>query len=63
MHAIEYKYAPPSFNDTWQKNRDRDPDVNLRNAEDYYLTRPRTETFKNRPFTPYQRLGMTSFLK
>jgi hypothetical protein len=50
MHAIEYKYAPPSFNDTWQKNRDRDPDVNLRNAEDYYLTRPRTETFKKSTF-------------
>jgi hypothetical protein len=50
MHAIEYKYAPPSFNDTWQKNRDRDPDVNLRNADDYYLTRPRTETFKKSTF-------------
>jgi hypothetical protein len=50
MHAIEYKYAPPSFNDIWQKNRDRDPDVNLRNADDYYLTRPRTETFKKSTF-------------
>ncbi len=50
MHAIEYKYAPPSFNDIWQKNCDRDSDVNLRNADDYYLIRPRTETFKKSTF-------------
>jgi hypothetical protein len=46
MHAIEYKYAPTSFENIWIKNRDRDPEVNLRNADDYFITRPRTETFK-----------------
>jgi hypothetical protein len=50
MHAIEYKYAPASFANTWIKNRDRDPEVNLRNADDYYITRPRTETFKKSTF-------------
>lgn len=46
MHSIEYKYAPSSFLSTWIKNADRDPDLNLRNATDYYLPIPRTETFK-----------------
>jgi hypothetical protein len=46
MHAIEYKYAPASFINTWQKNNERDPAINLRNANDYYLPLPRTETFK-----------------
>ncbi len=41
MHAIENKYAPSLFENTWQKNRDRDPEVNLRNADNYYIARPR----------------------
>jgi hypothetical protein len=28
------------------KNLDRDPNLHLRNANDYYLIQPRTETFK-----------------
>jgi hypothetical protein len=63
MHAIEYKYAPPSFENIWIKNRDRDPKVNLRNADNYYITRPRMKPLKNPPFMPYQRHGMISFLK
>jgi hypothetical protein len=54
MHAIEYKYVPPSFNDIWPKNCDSDPDVYLRNADDYYLIRPRTETFKKSTFYAIQ---------
>ena len=50
MHAIEYKYAPASFANTWIKNRDRDHEVNLRNADDFNITRPRTETFKKSTF-------------
>ncbi len=46
MHAIKYKYAPPSFSATWPKNQDLEQAVNLRNANDYYLSQPRTETFK-----------------
>jgi hypothetical protein len=38
MHAIEYKYAPPSFSATWPKNQDREQAVNLRNANDYPTT-------------------------
>jgi hypothetical protein len=46
MHAIEYNYAPTSFTATWTKNRDREPNIILRNADDYAMPQPRTETFK-----------------
>jgi hypothetical protein len=46
MHAIDNNYAPKSFATTWIKNRDRDPNIALRNANDYQLVQPRTETFK-----------------
>jgi hypothetical protein len=46
MHAITYSYAPSSFENTWQKNINRQPDRNLRNADEYNLPQPRTETFK-----------------
>jgi len=50
MHAIEYKYAPTSFSHVWTKNNVRMPTQNLRNANDYYLPIPRTETFKKSTF-------------
>ena len=46
MHSIEHNLAPSSFRDTWQKNIDREPLLNLRNANNFYVTPPRTETFK-----------------
>ncbi len=46
MHSIYHKYAPPSFTDVWQRNADRNPALNLRNADDFYLLQPRTEAFK-----------------
>jgi hypothetical protein len=46
MHAVEYKYAPSSYINVWPKTGDRDLDRNLRNANDFYLPIPRTETFK-----------------
>jgi hypothetical protein len=46
IHSIEYKYAPSSFNMVWLKNSEREPLINLRNADDYYLPMPRTEAFK-----------------
>jgi hypothetical protein len=46
MHAIEYNYAPTSFTDTWTKNRDREPNIILRNANNYVMPQPRTETFQ-----------------
>jgi len=50
MHAIEHKLAPTSFERTWTKINERDPMLNLRNANHYCLSLPRTETFKKSTF-------------
>jgi hypothetical protein len=50
MHSIEYQYAPQSFGNVWKKNRDRDPNINLRNADDYFIPVPRTESFKKNTY-------------
>ncbi len=46
MHSIYYNYAPLSFTDVRQKNAERNPEVNLRNVDDFYTLQPRTEAFK-----------------
>ena len=46
MHSVFYAYAPKSFETTWQKNADRAPELNLRNANEFNLLHPRTELFK-----------------
>ncbi len=46
MHSVEYNYAPSSFENMWQKNNERDPIRDLRNANEYFIMQPRTETFK-----------------
>ena len=43
MHSIEHNYSPTSFTNTWQKNTNREHD--LRNAQDFQLIQPRTESF------------------
>ena len=37
MHSIEYGYGLPTFLNTWEKNFIRNPDLNLRNANDLSL--------------------------
>jgi hypothetical protein len=49
MHSIEYKYAPKAFNNTWQKNSERNIGHVLRNENDYFLPHPRLEQFKRIP--------------
>ena len=46
MYSIEYNYSPSSFENIWLKNNHRDLDRALRNANEYILPQPRTETFK-----------------
>jgi hypothetical protein len=46
MHSIAYDYAPSSFAGVWVTNANRDPNLNIRNAKDFCLIQPRTETFK-----------------
>ena len=49
MHSVEYEYAPKSFENVWPKNNERN-DRKLRNANDYLIMQPRTETFKKSTF-------------
>ena len=49
MHSVEYLYAPKSFENVWQKTNERN-DRDLRNANDFLITQPRTETFKKSTF-------------
>jgi hypothetical protein len=37
MHAIEHNLSPSSFANTWIKNANREPLLNLRNANDFCL--------------------------
>jgi hypothetical protein len=46
MHTIEHNLAPASFRSVWVRNNEREPNFNLRNATDFYIPLPRTETFK-----------------
>jgi hypothetical protein len=46
LHSIAYDNAPTSFTGVWIKNADRDPNLHLKNANDYYLIQPWMETFK-----------------
>jgi hypothetical protein len=65
MHSIEHKLAPSSFSNTWVRNVDREPAINLRNANDFYLPQPRTETFKKSTYyaLPAAWNSLTPFLK
>ena len=65
MHTIEHKLAPRSFANTWVRNINREPAINLRNANDFYLPQPRTETFKKSTYyaLPAAWNSLTPFLK
>jgi hypothetical protein len=56
MHAIEYGYAPRSFENIWVKNEHRDHGHILRNNDKYSLPHPRIEFFKKIPLysLPYE---------
>ena len=49
MHAIFNSYAPSSFDNTWSTLNQLQPNLNLRNANDFILPNPRTEQFKKSP--------------
>ena len=49
MHAVNYNYAPKSFNSTWVKNNNLDRNFNLRNDDDFKLPSPKTDLFKKMP--------------
>ena len=49
MHAVQYGYAHETFLNSWTTNIARNPNIQLRNADDFYLPNPRVDSFKNIP--------------
>ena len=49
MHAVQYGYAHETFLNSWTTNIARNPNLQLRNADDFYLPNPRVDSFKNIP--------------
>jgi hypothetical protein len=49
MHTVYYGTAPTSFNNIWQTQAQRNPELNLRNATDIYVPFPRIDLFKRMP--------------
>jgi len=49
MHAVHYGYAHETFLNSWTTNFARNPNVQLRNADDFYLPNPCVDSFKNIP--------------
>ena len=48
MHSIEYGYNT-SFSDTWTHNNQRNPELNLRNGNDFTLPPVYKEFFRRSP--------------
>jgi hypothetical protein len=65
MHIVVHYHAPSSFANTWITNADQDPGLNLRNANDFYLPQPRTETFKKSTYNalPATWNSLTTYIK
>ncbi len=49
MHSFYYNYGPSSFNLVWSSQATRNPDLNLRNANNIILPYPRIDLFKKMP--------------
>jgi hypothetical protein len=49
MHTVYYGTAPTSFNNIWQTQAQRHPELNLRNATDIYVPFPSIDLFKRMP--------------
>jgi hypothetical protein len=49
MHSFHFKKLPPSFNEMWKTNRERNPERILHNADDLYVPPHRVEFVKKLP--------------
>jgi hypothetical protein len=49
MHSVAYNYAPPSFDNTWQRNVERNVGHDLRNQDFFILPPVRIESFRKFP--------------
>ena len=53
MHSVEYKCAPKTFLDVWQKNANRNLNFELRNNDLFTIPRANLEYLKNIPYFSY----------
>jgi hypothetical protein len=53
MHSIIHKYAPIIFENQWITNLDRNPNVELRNAQDLYIPTVSTDQVKRLPLIAF----------
>jgi hypothetical protein len=56
MHSYNFNYLPFSFAETWIKNRDRNQERNLRNADDLYIPPHKLATLKRLPYFNFPRI-------
>jgi len=65
MHSIYYNYAHCSFNGVWTKNSEINPEMNLRNKDDFKLPPLNIELFRKIPLysfaAEWNNLGDSSF--
>jgi hypothetical protein len=50
MHSIVHRYGPEALHNTWTTNLERNPNLLLRNANDLYVPRARTDHTKKLPY-------------
>jgi len=56
MHSFIHNKLPFSFNETWVRNRDRNPRLNLRNAQELYIKPSNYTSIKRLPLFTFPSL-------
>jgi hypothetical protein len=56
MHCFVDNRLPFSFNETWITNWARNPELRLRNADDYYVPSNRLDIVKRFPYLSFPKL-------
>ena len=56
MHSFKFNILPISFAETWVTNRMRNPERNLRNAEDFYIPSHNYATLKRLPLFTFPKV-------
>jgi hypothetical protein len=56
MHCYVNHRLPFSFNETWITNRVRNPELRLRNVDDFYVPAHRLETVKRFPYFSFPKM-------
>ncbi len=56
MHNFSHGRLPLSFTEMWKTNRARNPDVVLRNADDYYVPAHKMASVKRFPYFQFSKI-------